>query len=225
MLASTESIDAISGGRLTTEYRYHYGYWDGVDHEFRGFGRVDQTDTETIDLLAAAPPTGPTGIPQLEVPRWCPPVHTRTWFHLGPVGDATAWQELDYSSEYWTGDPATLTRPPAAAAFLAALPRQGPPGRDPHTARPGAAHRDLRAGPHSPPGPPLRGHRERARRIRPAGRRHVADCPAALADARLLPRDAGRQDNPVGPRHRPADPMSRSPTAMTPTASPRRRYR
>ena len=115
MLARTESIDAISGGRLTTSYRYHHGYWDGVDHEFRGFGRVDQTDTETIDLLEAAPPAGPDGLPQLEVPRWCPPVQTRTWFHLGPVGDATAWKEPDYSSEYWPGDPPTLTRPPAAA--------------------------------------------------------------------------------------------------------------
>ena len=123
VVARTESVDAISGGRLTTTYRYHNGYWDGVDHEFRGFGRVDQTDTETLDLLEAAPPAGPEGLPQLEVPRWCTPVQTRTWFHLGPVGDAIAWEELDYSSEYWPGDPPTLTRPPAAAAFLAALPR------------------------------------------------------------------------------------------------------
>jgi RHS repeat-associated protein len=128
VLAKTESIDAISGGRLTTSYSYHNGYWDGVDHEFRGFGRVDQTDTETVDLLQAAPPTGPPGLPQLEVPRWCPPVQTRTWYHLGPVGDAINWTELDCSSQYWPGDPVTLTRPPAAAAFLAALP--GPARRD-----------------------------------------------------------------------------------------------
>ena len=39
----------LSGGKLTTEYRYHHGYWDGAEREFRGFGRVDQLDTETFD--------------------------------------------------------------------------------------------------------------------------------------------------------------------------------
>ena len=34
---------------LTTTYRYHHGYWDGVEREFRGFGRVEQVDTETFD--------------------------------------------------------------------------------------------------------------------------------------------------------------------------------
>ena len=38
----------ISGGKLTTEYRYHHGYWDGAEREFRGFGRVDQLDTESL---------------------------------------------------------------------------------------------------------------------------------------------------------------------------------
>ena len=119
VLAKTESIDAISGGSLTSVYSYHHGYWDGVDHEFRGFGRVDRTDTETIALPAAAEAAG---LPRLDVPRWCPPVQTRTWYHLGPVGDAVGWAEADYSPEYWPGDPVTMTRPAAAAAFLAALP-------------------------------------------------------------------------------------------------------
>jgi len=121
VLARAESIDAISGSRLTSEYSYHYGYWDGTDHEFRGFGRVDQTDTENLHLLASAPPAA--GLPQLDVPRWCPPLQTRTWFHVGPVGDATDWTELDYTSQYWSGDPATLARPAAVTSFLRSLPR------------------------------------------------------------------------------------------------------
>src|SRR5262249_8370858 len=44
-----EVIDLISGGKLTTEYSYHHGYWDGVEREFRGFGRVDQRDTEVFE--------------------------------------------------------------------------------------------------------------------------------------------------------------------------------
>ena len=50
-------------------------------------------------------------------------MQTRTWFHLGPVGDAATWQELDFSSEYWAGDSRILARPPAASSFLRSLPR------------------------------------------------------------------------------------------------------
>src|SRR5262249_40051041 len=38
VVSRVESIDAISGGKLTTEYRYRHGYWDGAEREFRGFG-------------------------------------------------------------------------------------------------------------------------------------------------------------------------------------------
>ena len=46
VVARVEVIDAISQGKLTSEYRYHHGYWDGAEREFRGFGRVDQRNTE-----------------------------------------------------------------------------------------------------------------------------------------------------------------------------------
>ena len=49
VVARVEVHDAISAGRLTTEYRYHHGYWDGVEREFRGFAMVEQLDTETFD--------------------------------------------------------------------------------------------------------------------------------------------------------------------------------
>ena len=55
----SRSTTQISGGRLTTEYRYHHGYWDGVEREFRGFGMVEQLDTETFD----ARPTRTVGPP------------------------------------------------------------------------------------------------------------------------------------------------------------------
>ena len=47
-VARVEVIDRISGGTLTTEFRYHHGYWDGTEREFRGFGMVEQLDTETF---------------------------------------------------------------------------------------------------------------------------------------------------------------------------------
>src|SRR5207237_6921143 len=44
-----EVIDTLSRGKLTTEYRYHHGYWDGAEREFRGFGMVEQLDTQTFE--------------------------------------------------------------------------------------------------------------------------------------------------------------------------------
>ena len=53
VVARVEVIDALSGGKLTTEYRYHHGYWDGAEREFRGFGRVEQLDTEIFEEFNA----------------------------------------------------------------------------------------------------------------------------------------------------------------------------
>ena len=112
-----EIVDAISHGRMTTEYRYHHGYWDGEDREFRGFARVDQLDTETFPgpLLESGPlPEG-----------FSPPTLTKHWFHPGPVAadDVGDWTELDLRHEYWSGDQPMLTRPPEMTAFLAGLSR------------------------------------------------------------------------------------------------------
>ena len=41
-----ETYDRVSRNRFVTRYTYHHGFYDGVEREFRGFGRVDQVDTE-----------------------------------------------------------------------------------------------------------------------------------------------------------------------------------
>ena len=117
VVSRVEVLDAISGGRLTTQYRYHHGYWDGVEREFRGFAMVEQFDTETI-----APGSGPAAVPAV---HYSPPTLTRSWFHPGPVAAAEAgdWTELDLRHEYSGGDAPMLSRPPGQAAFLAGLPR------------------------------------------------------------------------------------------------------
>ena len=83
-----ETVDAISRGKLTTEYRYHHGYWDGREREFRGFGLVDRFDTERFEDFNA-PGLHGTDIDfeRVEGERFSPPTLTRTWFHLGDVGD------------------------------------------------------------------------------------------------------------------------------------------
>jgi RHS repeat-associated protein len=126
VVARIEVIDAISGGKLTTEFSYHHGYWDGAEREFRGFGRVDQRDTETFDefhvdrLDTANPP-----FEAIPAHAFSPPTETRTWFHQGPVGDEFGeWEEIDRSDEFWPGDPQVLSRPRPLADFLKDLPRQ-----------------------------------------------------------------------------------------------------
>ena len=76
-----ETYDRISRNRFVTRYTYHHGYFDGVEREFRGFGMVEQTDTEEIgnSTLMRPPPRQPTSTQ----PPSCRLVQTKTWFHTG----------------------------------------------------------------------------------------------------------------------------------------------
>ncbi|HET8846114.1 MAG TPA: toxin TcdB middle/N-terminal domain-containing protein, partial [Ktedonobacteraceae bacterium] len=126
VVAKVEVIDTISGGKLTTEYAYHHGYWDGAEREFRGFGRVDQRDTETFDTFHTPGLHGPDQ-PFQSVPAqmFSPPTETRTWFHQGPIGDEFGeWRETDFSQEFWPGDQQVLSRPTTTINLLNSLPRR-----------------------------------------------------------------------------------------------------
>jgi RHS repeat-associated protein len=82
-----DTYDHISRNRFVTRYAYHHGYFDGEEREFRGFGMVEQWDTEELAVLTAAgeidwddddrPPANHD--PASHVP----PTLTRTWFHTG----------------------------------------------------------------------------------------------------------------------------------------------
>ncbi|ULL16718.1 toxin [Paenibacillus sp. H1-7] len=66
---------------FSSTYRYHHGYYDGHDREFRGFGRVDQIDTEEFGTFAAGNIDSPYITDDLTL--YQPPVQTVTWFHTG----------------------------------------------------------------------------------------------------------------------------------------------
>ena len=76
-----ETYDQISRNHFITRYAYHHGYFDGVEREFRGFGMVEQWDTEEFAALTES------GVPpettNLDAASHVPPVRTRTWFHTG----------------------------------------------------------------------------------------------------------------------------------------------
>jgi RHS repeat-associated protein len=125
VVARVEVIDEISGGKLTTEYGYHHGYWDGVEREFRGFGRVDQRDTEVFDKFNGGRLHGERGFERVHQKMFSPPVETRTWFHQGPVDNGSGdWKEADYTAEFWPGDSQVLERPPSMDDMLKGLPRR-----------------------------------------------------------------------------------------------------
>jgi len=76
-----ETFDHISRNRFVTCYAYHHGYFDGYEREFRGFGMVEQWDTEDVGYLELVPPR--TEASNFEKSSFVPPVHTKTWFHTG----------------------------------------------------------------------------------------------------------------------------------------------
>jgi RHS repeat-associated protein len=105
VVSRVEVIDEISGGKLTMEYRYHQGYWDGDEREFRGFGMVEQFDTETFDRFNAEGLHGTQAFNYIEPVHFSPPTLMRTWFHQGLVQDSSgAWKEPDPSIGFWPGD-------------------------------------------------------------------------------------------------------------------------
>jgi RHS repeat-associated protein len=122
-VARVEVIDEISGGKLTTEYRYHHGYWDGAEREFRGFGMVEQLDTEIFeDYNGAGLHDQVSPFAGVDQRHFSPPTLTKSWFHQGPVGEEFGeWEELDYTGEYWSGDPQILKRTESVNVFLKTL--------------------------------------------------------------------------------------------------------
>ena len=94
-----EKYDYISSNRFVTRYTYHHGYFDGVEREFRGFGRVDQFDTEEFTTLSASSsfPQPTNQDPASNVP----PVCMKTWFHTGAFfGEPTISKQLE--QEYYS---------------------------------------------------------------------------------------------------------------------------
>ncbi|WP_419661205.1 insecticidal toxin complex protein, TcdB family [Desulfosarcina variabilis str. Montpellier] len=95
-LSSVETIDHITNARFVSTYRYHHGYYDHAEREFRGFGRVDQTDTEDYAHFV-------NGDSANVVDRVLhqSPVLTKTWFHTGVYMDNNHVL-AQYRQEYFT---------------------------------------------------------------------------------------------------------------------------
>jgi len=120
VVSRVEVIDQFSRGKLTTEYTYHHGYWDGAEREFRGFGMVEQRDTESFEAYSRSGLHGEAALfANVDRQYFSPPTLSKTWFHQGPVGDEYGdWAELDWTDQYWPGDPQLLNHTETVNQFL-----------------------------------------------------------------------------------------------------------
>ena len=91
-----ETLDRISGNRFVSIYRYRHGYFDGEEREFRGFGFVEQWDTEEYEAFQEEESTN-----ALEEVFHVPPVHTKTWFHTGVYFDRQRISNFYAQEEYY----------------------------------------------------------------------------------------------------------------------------
>jgi len=90
-----ETHDRISGNCFVTCYAYHHGHFDGEEREFRGFGMVEQRDTEEFAALTGAGTQPPAT--NIDTASHVPPVLTRTWFHTG------IYLGRDHVSDFFAG--------------------------------------------------------------------------------------------------------------------------
>jgi RHS repeat-associated protein len=98
VVEQVETYDWISRNRFVTRYAYHHGYFDGIEREFRGFGLVEQKDTEEFAALNTS--NAFPSATNIDEASHVPPVLTKTWFHTGAYieGEAISRQ---FEEEYW----------------------------------------------------------------------------------------------------------------------------
>ncbi|MBC7535214.1 MAG: insecticidal toxin complex protein, partial [Ferruginibacter sp.] len=92
-------VDTVTDLRFSTQYAYHHGYYDHPEREFRGFGMVEQIDTEEYQYLKNNNAANATDIVFHEKP-----VLSKTWHHTGAF--LAKEKILDhFKNDYWFNDP------------------------------------------------------------------------------------------------------------------------
>ena len=94
-VSKTTTEDKISGYKFVSKYKYHHGYYDHPEREFRGFGMVERTDAETFEHWIKS---GATNITDATLHQ--EPVVSKSWHHTG------AFLQRDkilnqFAKDYW----------------------------------------------------------------------------------------------------------------------------
>ncbi|WP_299461290.1 SpvB/TcaC N-terminal domain-containing protein [uncultured Microscilla sp.] len=112
VVAEVTHHDLISKVTVKEQHAYHHGYYDGEEQEFKGFGRVDSQNAETIEDFDA-------GLSLEAKALHTPPAFTKTWHHTGAYSHTEEDLLKQYESkEYWKGDPQALAMPDTDFVFL-----------------------------------------------------------------------------------------------------------
>jgi len=94
-ISKTETLDKITGHRFVSSYKYHHGYYDHAEREFRGFGMVEQIDAETFEHWVKTDATNITNKDLHEEP-----VVSKSWHHTGVFLRADKILN-QFENEYW----------------------------------------------------------------------------------------------------------------------------
>lgn len=97
-ISKTETRNRVSGYRFVSTYRYHHGYYDHAEREFRGFGMVEQADSESFDHWVKGKASN-----IVEQDLHQEPVITKSWFHTGAF---VAKDNIlnQFADDYWQNE-------------------------------------------------------------------------------------------------------------------------
>ena len=94
-VSRTTTEDKISGYKFVSEYKYHHGYYDHAEREFRGFGMMEQTNAETFEHWIKS---GASNITDASLHQ--EPVVSKSWHHTGAFLQRE--KILDqFAKDYW----------------------------------------------------------------------------------------------------------------------------
>ena len=90
-------IDKITDVKFTSIYKYHHGFYAPEEREFRGFGMVEQIDSEHYEEWLR---NNATNQLEKEEALYQDPVLTKSWYHTGAFLDRERIL-TQYKEEYW----------------------------------------------------------------------------------------------------------------------------
>jgi RHS repeat-associated protein len=99
VVSRVDTYDRVGRNRSVARYTYHHGHFDGIEREFRGFGRVEQLDTDELATLEGSSDFSMAG--NVDAKSYVPPVLTKSWFHTGASLTSVS---RAFESEYFRED-------------------------------------------------------------------------------------------------------------------------
>ncbi|WP_067709092.1 SpvB/TcaC N-terminal domain-containing protein [Erwinia sp. ErVv1] len=112
----TEVTDDITGNRLASKINYRHGVWDGQEREFRGFGFVEVTDSDTSTSQGTAAEIGIPAIGRSWYATGLPAVDNRLAEEFWQ-GDKAAWPGFTPRFTTGSGEDEQASRPQDETAF------------------------------------------------------------------------------------------------------------